>query len=121
MRTVLIVDDDPDGGEALRYLLEHHDYHVDVVTNGAEALAYFESGGHPCVVILDLMMPVMDGHEFLAIRRTHPVLSEIHVVVMTGSGVGLTARNVVVLRKPVHLPILMEQIDRACESGHFGN
>jgi CheY-like chemotaxis protein len=116
MRTVLIADDDPDGAEALRYLLEHHGYHVDVVTNGAEALAYFDAGGRPCVVILDLMMPVMDGHEFLAIRRTNPTLSQTKVFVMTASGAGLDASDVVVLRKPVHLPILMEHVERACES-----
>lgn len=108
---VLIVDDDPDCVEALRYLLEDQGYDVHVAHNGQEALEHFESGGRPDVVILDLLMPVMDGLEFLNRRRQDPVLAGTPVIVLTASDARLASRDDVVLRKPVDFGQLMDTIE----------
>jgi CheY-like chemotaxis protein len=111
---LLIVDDDPDCADALRFLLEDCGYHVQTAHHGLEALEYFEAGGRPCVVILDLMMPVMDGLEFLERRRADPVLAATPVIVLTATDARLTACDEPVLRKPVDFGVLLDQIASAC-------
>jgi CheY-like chemotaxis protein len=111
---VLIVDDDRDCVEALRYLLEDRGYRVDIARNGLQALEYFESGGRPRIVILDLLMPVMDGLEFLNRRRENPVLAETPVIVLTATDARLNTREETVLRKPVDFGVLVEKIEEAC-------
>ena len=111
---VLIVDDDADGVETLRFVLQNYGYHVDVAGNGLEALQYFEAGHRPCVVILDLMMPVMDGLEFLSRRKLDPVVAGTPVVVLTASHTGLEPGDGPVLRKPVDVGALLGQIRAAC-------
>ena len=113
---VLIVDDDPDCVDALRYLLEDRGYRVHTAQNGLEALQYFEAGGRPCIVILDVMMPVMDGLEFLDRRRVDPVLAATPVIVLTATDARLSASEEVVLRKPVDFSALIEQIEAACHA-----
>src|SRR5262245_58636575 len=108
---VLIVDDDPDGVEALRFLLEKRGHPVQVAHNGLEALDHVAAGGRPHVVLLDLLMPVMDGWEFLARRKEDERMSDTPVLVMTGSDFGPDAKSETVLRKPVDVDMLMWHID----------
>jgi CheY-like chemotaxis protein len=115
-REVLVVDDDVDCLEALRFLLQDEGYHVEVARHGQEALDYFRQGGRPAVVILDLLMPVMDGLEFLRRRRDDPVLSSTPVIVLTATDARLGSQDEVVLRKPVDFPVLVSKIERACSS-----
>ena len=112
---VLIVDDDPDCVDALRYLLEDRGYRVQVAQNGLEALAHFASGGRPDVVILDLLMPVMDGIEFLKRRRDDPIVAGTPVIVLTATDGRLASREDVVLRKPVDFGQLVQTIE-ACSA-----
>jgi CheY-like chemotaxis protein len=111
---VLIVDDDPDCVDALRDVLEDMGYGVAVAGNGREALERFHSEGPPCVVILDLMMPVMDGIEFLAHREKDPVLANTPVVVVTATDKKVQGRRDLVLRKPVDFERLINAIKSAC-------
>jgi CheY-like chemotaxis protein len=113
---VLIVDDDPDCVDALRYLLDDRGYRVGVARNGLEALQYFEAGGRPCLVILDLMMPVMDGLEFLDRRRGDAMIAATPVIVLTATDARLGARDDVVLRKPVDYSVLIDAIEAACHA-----
>lgn len=110
---VLIVDDDPDCSETLRHLLEDRGYHVDVAQNGQQALEHFQSGGRPCIVILDLLMPVMGGMEFLSRRQRDPVLSGTPVIVVTATDNRLESPDQVVLQKPVDFALLVEKIEGA--------
>lgn len=111
--SVLIVDDDPDGVDALRYLLESHGYRVDSASNGRDALDYLRAGHRPGVVILDLAMPVMNGWQFLAAREGDEALASIPVIVVTASHPALAAAETV-LTKPVDLDALLARIDAAC-------
>ncbi|MEO8480931.1 MAG: response regulator [Acidobacteriota bacterium] len=111
---VLIVDDDVDGVDALKYLLESHGYHVDSAGNGREALEYLRTGARPCVVILDLAMPVMNGWQFLAARQSDEALASIPVIVVTASQPAPGAESELVMTKPVDLDDLLARVGAAC-------
>jgi CheY-like chemotaxis protein len=85
---VLVVDDDRDIREALSELLEDAGYRAAVAENGAQALDWMRAHpGETGVVLLDLMMPVMDGLTFLDHRALDDGLSAIPVVVFTANAV----------------------------------
>ena len=118
-RAVLVVDDDHDVREALREVLEDHGYQVLEAGNGHDALALLRrEASPPCLILLDIMMPVMDGWEFRAAQREDPALAGIPVVVLSAhgqvqrpsDGVDPTA----FLKKPVQLPPLLETVARYC-------
>ncbi len=70
---ILVVEDDPELQRDLRSLLESEGYGVDSALNGREALSFLKTGGRPDAILLDLMMPVMNGYEFLAALRAGTV------------------------------------------------
>jgi CheY-like chemotaxis protein len=117
-RRILVVDDDPDLAHVLSAALARSGYRVGLATNGREALGYLRGNAGVHVVLLDLMMPVMNGWEFRAEQRRDPALSAIPVVVFSGqgrleeSGRGLDAAAS--LRKPVSLGELLSTLDRVC-------
>ena len=83
---VLVVDDDPDIRDSLREVLEDEGYEVACVGNGREALDHLKTANpRPCVILLDLMMPVMDGWQFRKQQLDQPNLAPIPVVLLTGS------------------------------------
>jgi CheY-like chemotaxis protein len=84
--SVLIVDDDAAIRDALTTLLKDEGYYVATASNGVEALDTLRRGLRPCAILLDLMMPVMDGWDFRAVQRQDPVLSQIPVIVVTAAG-----------------------------------
>ena len=83
MGRILIADDDPDLRESLRLLLELNGHSVDEVRNGEEALRHLQAAHPPCVILLDLMMPVMDGWQFRREQLRQPALAEIPVLVIS--------------------------------------
>jgi CheY-like chemotaxis protein len=86
-RRILIVDDDPDIRAALSELLESEGYEVTSAANGAAALAQLRGeGAKPCAILLDLMMPYMNGWEFRAEQLRDPELRDIPIVLLTASG-----------------------------------
>ena len=85
-RSILIVEDDLDVREALTQVLEFEGYAVAGVTNGQEALDRLRAGEHPSLILLDLMMPVMDGLQFRAAQMRDPSLAHIPVIVISADG-----------------------------------
>lgn len=79
---ILVVDDDVDMLHALRETLEHEGYGVDVATNGKEALDRAR-GDAPDLILLDVMMPEMDGWQFRKLQKADPRIANIPVVVIT--------------------------------------
>lgn len=117
MNTILLVDDDPNFREALADLLQSRGYRVSFAGDGAKALQWLGESDAPCLILLDLMMPVMDGHEFLAQRNADPVLAGIPVVVISA---GRHPRGSVVpgaddvLYKPFESDHLIGIVQRFC-------
>jgi len=114
---VLVVEDDPVAQEVTRYLLESEGYDVAVARNGQEALNRLRNGCRPNLILLDLMMPDMDGWQFRTAQKTDPELAEIPVVVSALAGdkiVGSTLQAVEVMAKPVEATKLLGTVRGIC-------
>jgi CheY-like chemotaxis protein len=80
---VLLVEDDPDLRHCLARLLERQGYAIATAGDGWQALEYVRHNGAPRLFLLDLVMPEMDGWEFLHARRHRPELRGVPVVVLS--------------------------------------
>jgi CheY-like chemotaxis protein len=116
-KTVLVVDDDPDIREALCALLECEGYATITACNGAEAVAQMHAH-QPCFVILDLMMPVMDGWEVRLRMQEVQELATIPVAVVTATPEWAPLDSACVLAKPVDIPSLLRVIAAHCGTHH---
>ncbi len=109
---VLVVDDDHDLQQVLSYVLEDLGYIVVLRGNGKEALEYLATTKpYPDLIILDLMMPIMTGREFLRLKSLDPKLKDIPVVIMSASvnlNIEFTDWNV--LRKPFQIPDVVKMM-----------
>ena len=83
--TILVVDDELDAQKLLSLILARAGYQVLTASNGAEALAQAEHA-LPDLIILDVMMPAMDGYEVLRRLRAHPLLSSTPVIMLSAKG-----------------------------------
>ena len=102
-RRVLVVDDDPDIRAELAVALAERGWEVACAEDGLQALDYLRSGAVlPRVILLDLMMPVMDGNQFRQHQVGDPALSAIPVVVVT-AGRDRPAPDLPVVTKPLRL------------------
>ena len=116
-KSVLIVDDDIDIRETITVVLEDEGYLVVSAANGEEALKYLRAGvtALPQLILLDLMMPVMDGFEFRAEQQKDPALATIPVVVITASGSAKerakSMRVDAMIQKPIALDTLLATIE----------
>ena len=78
---VFVVNDDAETAEAIKALLEHDGYEVETAADGQTALRKLRDGLRPCIILLDLMMPVIDGYQFRAAQLKDDELAEIPVIV----------------------------------------
>ena len=101
---ILIVDDDDDVRQTLTELLEDEGYKAVGAGNGVEALQQLQRSPLPCVILLDLTMPVMDGLQFREEQIRDGRLSAIPVVVITAGGrLGKTP--------PLGMPVMTKPFD----------
>ena len=118
LRPVLVVDDDPDIRETLRFVLEDAGYPVYSAENGKEALAILASVERlPGLILLDLMMPVMSGDEMLKALKAVKALAQIPVTIVTASGAPMPKLASGLLKKPVDLDVLLRIVSRSCSGG----
>jgi CheY-like chemotaxis protein len=80
---VLIVEDDEDLRDMMAQMLTIEGFEAATAANGREALDYLHSAGKPNVILLDLMMPVMDGWEFRRLQKADPELAPVPVIVLS--------------------------------------
>lgn len=116
-RTILVVEDDPDIAESLSDVLESEGYVVVTAANGLEGLECLRDIGKPCLILLDLMMPVMSGGEFLAVLRRDDRFASVPVVVVSAwqrEAAQVSAQSQGFVKKPVALDSLLETAVRFC-------
>ena len=114
---VLVVEDDPDLRHLMHRLLSLEGFDPQVAANGLEALDILRSAPPPRVILLDLMMPVMDGWQFRQQQRADPQLAGIPVVVTTAVPQIERLNELkaaAILHKPWDLSELLDAVRRYC-------
>ncbi len=112
--TVLVVEDEQHLREMMRDALELNGYAVVTAEHGEDALTKLAEIEHPCLVILDLLMPVMDGPTFIAKMRARVELSSVPIIVHT-SAAGQTPAGVSrVVQKPLMFDRLLSIVREYC-------
>jgi CheY-like chemotaxis protein len=121
MRRLLFIDDDSDIRDAFADLLACAGWAVAPAQDGAEALAWLDANDLPAVIVLDLKMPVCDGHQFRRRQLADPRLASIPVVVFTAdsdvSVAGDVFAGVAFVRKSQEFPELLAAVERAVGDG----
>lgn len=116
--TVLIIEDDPDSREVITEILRSEGHDPVAVANGREALNTLRAGFRPCLIILDMMMPGMDGWQFRRAQCADEVLAQIPVVVVSGvraaRNSALQGGAVAFLSKPVAPDALLSAVASNC-------
>jgi two-component system, chemotaxis family, chemotaxis protein CheY len=117
--TILIVDDDEGIRVSLDEFLAEEGFTVRTASNGREALDMLRTGLRPSAIVVDLMMPDLNGWDFRAAQRRVPEIADIPVAVMTGFGsspesILAVLPGVEILNKPLSLPHLLEFVRRHC-------
>ena len=118
MATVLVIEDDPDMREIERTALTCGGHDVLLAANGSEGLRALEAR-RPCVILLDLMMPVMDGLTFLAERERRKVQGDVPVVCVSAAGPDVVAQALRLgarecIEKPADFDHLCERVSHYC-------
>lgn len=115
-KNILVIEDDTSIRELLVELLESEGYNVASAINGLEGLKYLERTGRPDLILIDLMMPVMDGYSFRTEQLKNPSWSQIPTVVMSAEANAkekMKNFNITAfLSKPVELDTILKTVAR---------
>ena len=114
--TVFIIEDDVDTREMLAKFLELEGYTVELASNGRQALYRLADGAEASVILLDLMMPVMDGWEFRRRQVADGRLKNIPTIVVSAAGRDRMAQVAAdaYLSKPVDMDELLTRVSQFC-------
>jgi CheY-like chemotaxis protein len=120
--TVLLVEDNDDVREMMSVALELSGITVLAAANGREALDLLDASPAPCVVLLDLMMPVMDGWELRAALNAHPEYAAIPVVIVSAMTEDTAAKlgAAAYLPKPVDIDRMLDIVCEHCRNASRG-
>jgi two-component system response regulator MprA len=112
-KTIVVVDDEETICETLKDVFEEEGYAVEVAMNGVEALELLRGMPEkPGLVILDLLMPRLDGNAVYAAMKADPALRDIPVVIST-SDPSRAPSGVLIMKKPVDLDVLLDTIRKS--------
>jgi CheY-like chemotaxis protein len=118
MADILLVEDDDDLRQDLAFLIRQRGFPVVTAVNGQDALDKLRTSAPPCLILLDLMMPIMDGWALRGELLRTPALAEVPVVVISGRmDVDRDARSLRAvgwLTKPIDLDRLYELVATHC-------
>jgi len=116
MSTVLVVEDNDDVRDMMAVTLQLEGHKVITAANGREALETLRRGATPCVILLDLMMPVMNGWEFRAALDADPQLKSLPVVVISAAGREVldSGHAAAYLPKPIDIDALLDVVCCIC-------
>jgi CheY-like chemotaxis protein len=120
---VMVVEDDEDIRNGVRDILEDEGYRVEPAADGRDALAKLRAGAaRPSVILLDLMMPVMDGRTFRHAQMSDPALGEIPVVVLSADSSAHAKATAIraagLLKKPLRLEALLDVVAAHARFAH---
>jgi CheY-like chemotaxis protein len=118
---VLVVDDEIDIRESLSSMLSDSGFEVLTAMNGLEALSIVNSDRPPRVIVLDLTMPVCDGHQVMASLQEVGLLDRIPVIVVSAVAYRRTNGAVAILQKPIQFDSLLEVVQEQCLRLRAGN
>jgi len=118
-RTILVVEDNDTISETLKDLLELEGYHVILAKNGREALTAIDNALRPCLILLDMFMPIMDGWEFLDQLKLKEgdLITSLPIVVTSAAGERAEEASKLVrgfIKKPVDLNVLLKTVETFC-------
>lgn len=113
-RALLLVEDDPDIRDALAELLQEEGFAVATASNGREGLDRLAEVERPCLILLDIDMPVMDGREFMAQVRADPELRDCTVLIVTATRGASPLGADGLLKKPFDIEELLGAVERYC-------
>jgi CheY-like chemotaxis protein len=115
-KRILVVEDDTSIRELLVELLESEGYTVDSAVNGLEGLKHLQSDSNPDLILIDLMMPVMDGYAFRTEQLKNSKWAAIPTVVMSAEANAkekMKSYNITAfLSKPVELDTILKTVER---------
>jgi CheY-like chemotaxis protein len=111
--SILVVDDDADVREVLRLSLESAGYRVATVANGRDALHHLRSHADTCLILLDLMLPSMDGAAFRKAQQRDRSLAWIPVLILSGAPDGEERARELGARSFVPKPLDLDKVHRA--------
>jgi two-component system chemotaxis response regulator CheY len=112
--SVLVVEDDEDIREAISYILENEGYEVVLAENGQQALELLPDVARPCLLLVDLIMPKMDGWDLLRALSHNDRFATIPVVVMSAVPNPANLAEQTIVKKPIDLAILLEIVQEHC-------
>ncbi len=116
-RCVLVVEDDHDIRESIVEMLKFEGYEVDSATNGKEALDKINNFSKPCLVLLDMMMPIMNGREFLDHVMKSADLAPIPIIVVSAVADKVNTQGAQgYIKKPVDIDAVLKVVSQHCRA-----
>ena len=117
MANILVVEDNDDVREMMAVTLELEGHDVSTAVNGRDALQKLRNGDKPCLILLDLMMPVMNGWEFRRALENEPSLKEVPVVIVSAATNELIQQTAAAayLPKPLNMEELLDVVGDFCD------
>ena len=110
-KTILLVEDDEIVRRAVQMVLEWEGYHVQCANNGQEALDALRSGHTlPCLILLDIMMPVLDGEQFRQEQLIDPRLASVPVIIVSAASFADAVSAAHHIHKPFEVQELLDAI-----------
>jgi CheY-like chemotaxis protein len=114
-QVVLIVDDDEAIRESLELVLQDDNHRTAAAADGRAALEWLRHNRPPCLILLDLMMPIVDGWQVIESLRQDERLAHVPIVVITAFSRNLgNAAKLPILRKPIELRDLLKVTNSEC-------
>jgi CheY-like chemotaxis protein len=114
---VFIVEDDADIRESLAEVVESLGFEVALAENGKDALQKLSESSLPCLILVDWMMPIMDGLAFLRAKELLPRISAVPAIVLTANPLkARNATNARIIPKPLDIHELADAVSDICKA-----
>lgn len=115
IHNTLVIEDDEAIRDSLKLVLELEGYSVFTAANGKEGLEMLKNIPRPCIIFLDLMMPIMNGWEFIDAIEKDDILAEIPVIIVSAfADKSKTTHAKGIVKKPVDINDLLKFVNKYC-------